>query len=237
MGTLLAGMKEIFNQTPQSVTHIPTCASDGTPTGRTDVANLASVLGGTSTALPNNADLNNYRTPGLYTFSATSQSIANAPTGLYSCIMRVSTMTGQVVWQEILSGGGILYHRSYGVSSQTWNPWVRNDNYGTTSLSELASALGGNIWTYKKSIPVNTATTVTEFNVTTGLWQIAPSVYDADGNGTVVKMSTDPLSVETVTSAWYKLTISVVKDGNSHHFVITQNTWANSQELGFRKIF
>lgn len=45
MGTLAAGMKEIFSSAQTTATHLPTCSSDGTPTGRISTSDLASVLG------------------------------------------------------------------------------------------------------------------------------------------------------------------------------------------------
>lgn len=51
MGTLAAGMKEIFSSAQTTATHLPTCSSDGTPTGRISTSDLASVLGVKNTSV------------------------------------------------------------------------------------------------------------------------------------------------------------------------------------------
>lgn len=45
MGTLANGIKDIFSTSQTTATHLPVCASDGTPQGRISVGDLASVLG------------------------------------------------------------------------------------------------------------------------------------------------------------------------------------------------
>ncbi len=113
--------------------------TSGEPKGFMGISDLASVLGA-SVIIPYSADLNNYKTPGTYTFQGNQ--VSNAPQGTYSCVMKVYRMN-EILWQEVYTNSiGMKYIRSYAINSATWSNWYRNDNYGTTSLSELASALG-----------------------------------------------------------------------------------------------
>jgi hypothetical protein len=46
--------------------------------------------------------------------------------------------------QEAYTHDGEIYSRTrWGVTDNDWTSWSRNDNYGTTSLAELADAVGG----------------------------------------------------------------------------------------------
>ena len=66
-----------------------------------------------------------------------------------------------ILWQEIYTTEqGHKYIRSYIRGTSTWSNWYRNDNYGTTSLAELTSALGM-IKYAKQGYDASNATTLT----------------------------------------------------------------------------
>lgn len=54
MGTLVDGIKDIFSTSKTTATHLPVCASDGTPQGRISAGDLASLFG----SFTYNGDLN-----------------------------------------------------------------------------------------------------------------------------------------------------------------------------------
>lgn len=56
MGTLAAGIKEIFATAKTTGSNVMLCGNDGTPDGHMTMANLASVLGGLNTSISANID-------------------------------------------------------------------------------------------------------------------------------------------------------------------------------------
>lgn len=109
-------------------------------------ANLASVLGG-GVEIPSDANLNDYKTPRVYRWAGNR---TNQPTGTYSSVMVVYSIPNTLLWQILCTNpANYVYIRSYAFNSSTWSSWQRIDNYGTSSLSELASALGEQVPVYQ----------------------------------------------------------------------------------------
>ena len=88
--------------------------------------------------------MNDYTTRGVYSISASN--ISNAPVNTTAGItanLTVFKAYDWCIWQLFTVAGGDVYSRvCNGLQSNTWSAWQRIDNYGTSSLSELASALG-----------------------------------------------------------------------------------------------
>ena len=96
--------------------------------------------------IPDNADLNDYKTPGWYAIDwANSSSIKNKPvSGETIGVIQVMPMNGNEVMQvyitayqaEIRSGRKTLFVRHYGRGGgTTWSPWTDITEYPSASQS------------------------------------------------------------------------------------------------------
>lgn len=159
MGTLLNGIKEIFATSQSTATHLPVCASDGTPQGRISVGDLASVLGG---MMPRNMsvnfDCNTIKETSLYvsTNDQIVASIINAPyTYTGGNAMLITYNLGKNFFVQFfvhytsatVSTEKFVYVRNIAAKGAgSWGTYVADipafyKNYA--NLSSLASALGG----------------------------------------------------------------------------------------------
>ena len=151
MGTLAAGIKEIFATAKTTGSNVMLCGNDGTPDGHMTMANLASVLGGLQ--YKGNArdnDLNNLET-GLYTLEGAENIISGST--IYGTLIVVkgstTSMNHMGVFQIVydINGKGVFYREQWAVG--TWNTWKKittgipdfYKNYA--DLRSLANALGG----------------------------------------------------------------------------------------------
>lgn len=149
MGTLVNGIKEIFATSQTTATHLPVCASDGTPQGRISVGDLVSVLGGMKYKDVAGLDMNDVTTTGAYSTSSTTQ---NQPT-TYATII-VYNSGGNIV-QTAYNIYGSEYGSTPHIWSRirvngTWASWISiNDGIPTfyknyNDLASLQTALGVN---------------------------------------------------------------------------------------------
>lgn len=154
MGTLINGIKDIFSTSKTTATHLPVCASDGTPQGRISVGDLANVLGDIYLIKGqiSNIDINTLKINGAY---RTVSGITNLPSNLSSVegVLVVNdavftsgnhTVTVQTFFSHA-TNTMYIRHNWYNV----WQPWQEvtinmptfYKNYA--DLSSLATALGG----------------------------------------------------------------------------------------------
>lgn len=160
MGTLANGIKDIFSTSQTTATHLPVCASDGTPQGRISVGDLASVLGGkyiNTLGTGGVTDLNNATKIGIYNAStgAAWNDITNKPNiteiggSLAAGILFVTAGSSNDWRTQILicQQGNSYYRNIYTINSVYNSEWVRvttnmpdfYKNYN--SLASLSSAL------------------------------------------------------------------------------------------------
>jgi hypothetical protein len=147
MGTLAAGIKEIFATAKTTGSNVMLCGNDGTPDGHMTMANLASVLGGLylTKGLVENVDANDIKENGFYRIYL---NVTHLPEGMNEGFLCVQTsIDGSTLTQFCISSDGTkMYERTYWYGS--WGSWQRvSFNIPTfykdyNSLSELASALG-----------------------------------------------------------------------------------------------
>lgn len=111
----------------------------------------------------NNVSVDNITTVGTYTFNPAPGNVTGLPrTGIQaSCVLHVTARPNAILWQTLYIGlTPEVWVRAQGVSQGTWESWVRIDNYGSTSLAELASALGDSgkmgVKKYTRTIAANT---------------------------------------------------------------------------------
>lgn len=138
MGTLAAGIKEIFATAKTTGSNVMLCGNDGTPDGHMTMANLASVLG----AMPsfNNTDPDKTFTRGVY---------ACAPTingSIYYGLLIVFESYG-FISQVLYSANSAFFRRNKEQQhpEMGFNNWQRIDNFGCLDLPSLANALGGEL--------------------------------------------------------------------------------------------
>ena len=111
---------------------------------------------GTNFLVPFSGDFNDFTTPMPPTliYPNPGSSVANKPggdTSTQSFLLGVSVSYANNTYSEASKR---IVQQAFGLedysvwtrfkNSSGWHPWMRNDNYGTSSLSELASALGVN---------------------------------------------------------------------------------------------
>ena len=86
---------------------------------------FASVLGA-GVAIPTNADLNNYKTPGLYFIDSdgTATSVSNTPVN-YGAVVEVLSLRSNLIQRYMISGSGKIYQRRYQYSADLWYGWYR----------------------------------------------------------------------------------------------------------------
>lgn len=153
MGTLLNGIKEIFATSQSTATHLPVCASDGTPQGRISVGDLASVLGvlsdiakGVFSVRIYNGDANDLDSGCVY---ITSDAISRHVPVVYSFLITLGPKNGDQAQFCIAAGTPRCYFRAS--NSGTWKDWQEitgnlptfYKNYAT--FQGLVSAITGNI--------------------------------------------------------------------------------------------
>lgn len=148
MGTLVAGIKEIFATTKTTGSNVMLCGNDGTPDGHMTMANLASVLGVANDVTSGSA--NSFIISGKYflrasvtdtPFHSNAESLLEVFAGSsinYYILQRVSSYGG---FQDFY----IRYSLNNGKSWSEWIGFVGNmptfyKNYN--NLSALADALG-----------------------------------------------------------------------------------------------
>ena len=134
----LAGLL-VNNDKGTSVNQIPAIASGDL--GSVTPANLASVLGESKVEdLASGADLDTKITVGRYScpYNDTAAALVHCPTNMAFSMYVFRTLS---ISQLIATHTNELWYRSKS-SDGSWHSWERVDNYGTTSLAELASALG-----------------------------------------------------------------------------------------------
>lgn len=105
--------------------------------GSVTPANLASVLGG---AILINGSVNDIKTPGVYNIGSTN---TDAPTQYCTLVVyKRANVIVQVAYGAIYTE---VYERIWESNQSVWKPWVRMDNFGCSTASELASLLGAYI--------------------------------------------------------------------------------------------
>lgn len=149
MGTLVNGIKEIFATSQSTATHVPVCASDGTPQGRISVGDLASVLGGIK---PNghiqSGDADNYSTTGAFSLNVPDYESAHLPCRYgVLIVVKVGNNTGNTTIQLVCeSASDNVYFR---LKSNTWSSWSLVANFpqfykNYVDLSALSAAVVNN---------------------------------------------------------------------------------------------
>ena len=161
MGTLAAGIKEIFATAKTIGSNVMLCGNDGMPDGHITMANLASVLGGQTVSLQRGTDLDSLRTPNKYTCAdgSTSNTILNKPSNVaYGFLLEVKPFPNapsnvvQILWAD----GGRMFSRTY---DNGWSNWLTYsydipDFYKSYSdLASLANALGVGLFIKHGNIP------------------------------------------------------------------------------------
>lgn len=148
MGTLANGIKDIFSTSQTTATHLPVCASDGTPQGRISVGDLASVLGGMMFRPQQlesfDIDVAQQLSCGLY---QTKEPSTGFPTTSYGTLIVFLGSNGFKMFMWIDQRSGKLYYRSNWSASFKSN-WLEISvdiptfykNYN--DLSSLSTGLG-----------------------------------------------------------------------------------------------
>ena len=114
------------------------------PKGFMEMANLASVLGGTSTKITTSALLSSYKTIGTYNIetSQIASNIEDVPVESGGVLVVSKGHSSSFVFQEYRTLSEV-YIRRVSVSDSTASDWSRLDNFGCKTANELASLLGG----------------------------------------------------------------------------------------------
>lgn len=108
-----------------------------------------------------------------------------------------------------------IYSRTFHTSrNPQWTSWSRNDNYGTTSLSELASALGVPNRIYYSYITCEAGVPY-DIDIASGFLIIAPTT-SASAVGLYVKTYTAITTINNGHEGWFTITVSP-----SYHVRIT----------------
>lgn len=91
------------------------------------------------TAIPANADLNDYKAVGTYnvTTSATAATIVNRPIGIAFKMVVDKTLGGSNVTQTLTTYQGDTYIRSYQNWDSTWTAWTKVGKRVTTSVVSI----------------------------------------------------------------------------------------------------
>lgn len=125
MGTLTAGIKEIFSSAKTTGTNVMLCGNDGTPDGHMTMANLANVLGVVATLRGDSYDLNNLTTSGTWRVI----SCRNAPTG-YGFVNVISVNAEDIrqtfyniYGSELPHEAAYTYSRNY--VNNAWTSWIK----------------------------------------------------------------------------------------------------------------
>ena len=138
MGTLLNGIKDIFSTSKTTATHLPVCASDGTPQGRISVGDLASVLGD----VPTNSLIKTHTPKAVTDFNTEvgerekilrynvshAANTTNAPhTGMVSIAqLEVSNWSNYFYVQRYFQiDAAAQYERIGGGNPVSWGSWVK----------------------------------------------------------------------------------------------------------------
>lgn len=141
-----------------------------------DLSSLASALGGMKeNQINNETDLNTLKTTGLYSWINMASKPQNAPSnvaGGFCVVLSGSAFYRQIVFDGYYGDRGIYVRTTH--SENNWTSWVRTDNYGTSSLAELASALGGVTGSYTDPLDAPNGLTYVE--------GISPSSVPSDVN-------------------------------------------------------
>ena len=105
-----------------------------------------------ATAIPANADLDDYKTPGVYYApdSTRAKTLSNCPhtsSGFKLVVMEngsASSYKCQYIYAYNAKGGAYIYVRSYGTSSTGWYPWkkVEFDDHNHNDLYPIISNSG-----------------------------------------------------------------------------------------------
>lgn len=110
--------------------------------------NLQVISMGSGTAIPENADLDTYKTVGNYIcpMTATAITLAHCPvTSAFRLTVGYANGTTSYLYQELTHFlTGVKYYRAYTASDKTWNSWKAN--YSTANkptLNELGAAPAG----------------------------------------------------------------------------------------------
>lgn len=139
--------KRISTTAATTATHLLATNAGVTAINPMTIANAASVLGVVNAKELGGSvsDFNSILTEGTYSIGVEKlEDMSNKPAGLSSqrALLTVVVNNNKALVKQTLTGfvGGEVFERIY--YNNVWQAWSRNDNYGTASLSELASALG-----------------------------------------------------------------------------------------------
>lgn len=152
MGALVNGIKDIFSTSQTTATHLPVCASDGTPQGRISVGELANVLGATKSVeqITQTTNVDNIKYSCCAGIVCSSQN-STLPNGvLYGMFVCNPTQGAYTCFQTVYQtyGGNNIYVRVFKSNEQEWSEWMVvytglatfYKDYST--LAALGSALG-----------------------------------------------------------------------------------------------
>lgn len=89
-----------------------------------------------SVQIPENSDLDDYKTVGTYYCTGTSiaTTIANSPT-TYNYKLVVEVITAAFIQQTVIDRAGRRWHRSYTISTDTWGSWLCGSLNNITNLT------------------------------------------------------------------------------------------------------
>lgn len=146
MGTLAAGIKEIFATAKTTGSNVMLCGNDGTPDGHMTIANLASVLGASgSDGRHLQADANTIIEGRYFARSLDIDSYHIPADYGYLFARSVTQIAYTIIYQSFVDLNRVHYER-YGNGPEggpyTWSGWNRADNFQCVTLSDLANALG-----------------------------------------------------------------------------------------------
>lgn len=153
MGTFQASLKKWFYTNNSSAAaidaRVPLLNANGSPKGSDTMANVASVLNGAGTfeLLTTRSVSDYYNLNAGWKFCGAGYTGTDLPQKS-SCFVEFKKQGTHSGLQILYYVGNVTptYVRTHSGTSQeasAWSPWQRIDNYGTSSLAELASALGG----------------------------------------------------------------------------------------------
>lgn len=203
--------------------------------GANSMAELAKGVDGSISlvAVANGAsvDMNTYTTSGKYTFNLTG---STKPTHYpvdetWDCLLEVFSINSAFITQRATFNRNEIYTRTY--RGNVWSAWVRVDNFGYSTITELSHAVAttnGEGYVVIKSIAPNEYADIEEFNsyAVYGIREITSS-----GRCTIVALNREK-DIEVVFDAKGDIgnLYTVTKDtnaGGSGHLRITNRANAN----------
>lgn len=174
MGTLINGIKELYQSTLTTGSFFPVCDTNGSPTGHISAADLASVLGANISKYLNQESLANIREVGTYFV----QNCSDGPlslTGVWGVVVVSKTTNGSNVYRYVqtfsrMNGTVLEKYERADFGDGTWTAWYRLDNFGCSTAADLASLLGGLInRTSLSNVDLNDITEVGVYPVTSNI--------------------------------------------------------------------